>query len=80
MGVIIIGLNLLYVFESFDDYMGYFKILRTTNGAERNAVEQNALHNFNIQNDGRVLLNLQKEMVVILLDGEGIIEKVNTAW
>ena len=70
----------LYVFESFDDYMGYFKVLRTSNGDERNAVEQNALQDFNIRKDDRIILNLQKGMVVILLDGEGVIEKVNTAW
>ena len=68
------------VFENRNTYLGYFRTYRSTNGEENAAIEQNALISLYIYEGQTCFLNLNPGMVVLLNNGNGILETAIVNW
>jgi len=73
------GMNVV-VFENINSYLGYFRTSRFTGGEERAAIEQNALKEFYIHEGHSCFLSLRSGMILLLMNGNGILETADMSW
>lgn len=70
----------IVVFETKEEYLNYHQTSRFTNGEESSAIEQNAISDFYIDQDESCYLNLREGMVLMINNGMGLADIVNTNW
>ena len=70
------GMNLV-VFESKENYMGYFKSSRFTNGEENDAIDANAKESKYISQDNSYSVYLREGNILMLDGGSGILEMLD---